>query len=199
MALTLDLVRELGLGWPQANRQPYCCFMLTGSDAILAPKPAQIRTTHQNLSHSFVKGEHVELKKFVDDFVDDFVDASRIAKLNAFVDEFVTCGGAFTVVIKLNSDFFKLPTNDTVVTRERTFRKTEQCPLEPSGDFLPPRRQTTGSGSLQNTAQSSLTTSHTYHWRLGQIVHTMITGVGILNQIIQKHFQKDRRRKLPGS
>ena len=74
--------------------------MLTGSDAILAPKPAQIRTTHQNF---------VELKKFVD----DFVDASRIAKLNAFVDEFVTCGGAFTVVIQLNSDFFKLPRNDT--------------------------------------------------------------------------------------
>ena len=60
-------------------------FMLIGSDAILAPKPAQIRTMHQNSSHSLVKGQHVERKKLVDEFADD----ACIAPLNAFVGEFV--------------------------------------------------------------------------------------------------------------
>ena len=59
--------------------------MLISSDAILAPKPAQIRTVHQNLSHSLVKGQHVERKKLVDEFVHD----ACIATLNTFVDDFV--------------------------------------------------------------------------------------------------------------
>ena len=59
--------------------------MLIGSDAILAPKPAQIRTMHQNSSHSLVKGQHVERKKLVDEFAED----ACIASLNAFVGEFV--------------------------------------------------------------------------------------------------------------
>ena len=52
-------------------------FYAASFDAILAQKPAQIHTAHQNSSHSLVKGQCVELRKFVDEFVDNGITLER--------------------------------------------------------------------------------------------------------------------------
>ena len=62
-------------------------FLLCWYDAILAPNPAQLRTAHQNSSHSLVKGQHVELQKFVDEFVVD--DARSVTLKDSIDDQFV--------------------------------------------------------------------------------------------------------------